>query len=128
MIMAGYDMFQSRRDYNEECRWWKRNDNDDIPLDEYVDKRVPDGYFCAKEMTAEQLMRSVLAGVFRIDSTHITIKTPDDLGDITADCLVEYQGEMWRITNVQRSLARRQSTYFAKNADCPHFWYIELRR
>ena len=128
MIMAGFDMFQSRRDYNETCRWWERNDDSDIPLSDLVAKRVPSGSFSAKEVTAEQLMRSVLAGVFRIDSTHITIKSPDDLEGISADCAVEYRGEMWMVSNVQRSVARRQNTYFAKPDRCSHFWYIELRR
>lgn len=128
-----FDNFQSRRGYEESCRWWSRNENDDISADEIRFKRVASGSFDAREMTAEQLMNLNLGGVFRIDSTHVTIKTPDDLSTLNddvmkGDVIVEYQGEIWMVDNVQKSKAKLQNTQYANDKDCSHFWYLELRK
>ena len=122
------DLFQSRRNYNELCRWWSRNEDDEYESNELVIKRVATGQFCAKEVNAEQLMKSNLAGVFRIDSSHVTIKSPDDLRDIKVDDLVEYQDEIWMVENVQKSKAKIQNTQYAGDKNCSHFWFLELRK
>ena len=122
------DIFQSRRNYNEFCRWWSRNESDDIEPNELAMKRVASGSFCAKEMSPIQLMNTNLGGTFRIDSTHTTIKSPDNLDGIKADDLVEYQGELWMVDDIQKSKARMQGTYYGNDRNCSHFWYISLRK
>ena len=123
-----FDLFQSRRNYNEHCRWWSRNEDDEHESNELISKRVANGTFCAKEMSAIQLMNMNLGGSFRIDSTHTTIKSPDNLEGIKADDLVEYPGELWRVDDIQKSKARMQNTYYANDSKCSHFWYISLRK
>lgn len=123
-----FDLFQSRRNYNERCKWWSRNEDDEHESNELISKRVASGTFCAKEMSAIQLMNMNLGGSFRIDSTHTTIKSPDNLEGIKADDLVEYQGELWRVDDIQKSKARMQNTYYASDSKCSHFWYISLRK
>lgn len=123
------DIFQSRRNYNEYCRWWTRNENDDeIDESELKMNRTATGSFCAKEMSPIQLNAMNLGGVFRIDGTHTTIKSPDDLGNIKVDDYIEYQGEIWRVDDVQQTKAKLQNTYYADNKNCSHFWYIALRK
>lgn len=124
----GFDLFQSRRNYNERCKWWSRNEAEENTPDELIMKRVPSGQFYAKEMNAEQLMKLNLGGVFRIDSTHVTIKSPDDLDNIKGDDIVLYQGEKWMVVSVQKTKAKLQQTEFAADKNCSHFWYIELRK
>ncbi|MCR4661684.1 MAG: hypothetical protein K5765_06795 [Clostridia bacterium] len=122
------DIFQSRSGYNVLCRWWSRNESDDYESDELVMNRIPSGQFFAKEMNAEQLMKINLGGSFRIDATHITIKSPDNLIGIKTDDLIEYEDEIWRITNVQKIKAKKQNSFFMADKNCSHFWYIELRK
>ena len=122
------DIFQSRRNYNEICRWWSRNENDEYSTNELISKRIESGSFCAKEVSPIQLMNTSLSGVFRIDSTHTTIKSPDNLENIKADDLVEYQGELWRVDDIQKSKAKIQNTLYAYDRNCSHFWYLSLRK
>ena len=122
------DLEQSHATYNEKCRWWARNEDDDIPLDELVSKRVPSGSFWAKEVNPEVLRNNIVGGVFLLDNSHITIKSPDNLANMKSEYVVEFRGEIWRVMSVQRSKARNQNTYFAKDKYCSHYWYLELRK
>jgi hypothetical protein len=122
------DLRQSRATYHEKCRWWKRNENDDIETDELVMKRVADGFFMAKEVTPNRTQNFTVGGVMRFEKDTITIKSPDNLISIESEDYVEFRGELWRVVSVQRSKARNQNTYFGKDKNCSHFWYLELRK
>lgn len=122
------DRFQSHATYNEKCRWWARNENDDYPPEELVMKRIASGSFWAKEVSPASLRNNILGGVFLFDNTHITIKSPDNLANIKSEDLVLFRGEYWLVVSVQRSKARNQNTYFGKDKDCSHYWYLELRK
>lgn len=128
-----FDLFQTRRNMNEECRWWTRNESDDIEEDELVYKRVPRGFFYAKEVNAEVQDDNVIGGVFMTDKTSVTIMSSDDLSDLYNDkqdirnrVLVEYQGEYWRADNVQKRKARIQNTEFGKSSEVSYYWYLSL--
>lgn len=122
------DISKSRRTYNILCRWWHRNEDDENTPDEIIYKRTPSGAFWAKEAVPEQDRDNIVGGVFLFDSTHVTIKTPDDCFGIESKDLVEYEGEYWLVVSVQKSKARIQNTMFARERYCSHFWYIELRK
>lgn len=122
------DIFQSRRNYNEPCRWWSRSDDDQYSDDELIMRRVPTGTFMAKEVSAEQIQDVVIANAFMFEKNTITLKTPDNLDGIKNHDLVEYQGEKWVIENVQKSKAKIQNTQYAINKNCSHYWYLELRK
>lgn len=129
----GFDLFQSRRNMNEWCRWWSRKENDEIDDDELVYKRVPRGYFNAKEVTAEVQDDNVIAGIFATDKTVLTIMTGDDLSDLYNDkqdirnrVIVEYQGDIWRVDNIQKRKARIQNSEFGKVSKTSHYWYLSL--
>ena len=129
----GFDLFQSRRNMNEQCRWWSRNESDSVPDNELRYKRVPRGCFAAKEVNAQAMDDNIIGGVFMTDKTSVTIMSSDDLTDlfneqqnITNKVLVEYQGEMWRCDDVQVRKARIQNTEFGKTNKVSHYWYLSL--
>lgn len=128
-----FDLFQSRRNMNERCRWWSRNESDEIEENELRYKRVPSGYFYAKEVNAEVQDDNIIGGVFMTDKTSVTIMSSDDLIslqneqlDIRNKVLVEYQGELWRVDNVQKRKARIQNTEFGNVNRVSHYWYLSL--
>lgn len=128
-----FDLFQSRRNMNERCRWWSRNNSDDYEEDELIYKRLPSGFFYAKEVNSEAQDDNVIAGVFMLDKTSVTIMSGDNLvelanekNDIGNRVLVEYQGEIWRLDNVQKRKARIQNSEFASANNVSHYWYLSL--
>lgn len=124
----GYDLNQSRRNYNETCTWWSRDERDQNEPNELVMKRIPSGQFMAKEITAEQIQDVIVSNAFIFDKTTTLIKSPDNLIGIKNKDLIKYRGEFWIVTNVQKTKARVQNTVFAKDNYCSHYWYIELRK
>lgn len=124
----GFDLYQSRQTYNCKCRWWRRNTNDDIESDELIMKRVPNGIFMAKEVAPNRQQDIQVGGVFMFSRDNITIKSPDDLSEIEAKDLVEFNGDLWIVESVQRTKARVQNTFFGKDIHCSHYWYLELRK
>ena len=124
----GVDLAQSRRSYNELCRYWTRNEDEKYTADELVYKRIPSGSFWAKEVAPEQLRNNVIGGAFMYDSSHITIKSPDNCEKLKNEDLVEFQGEFWIVVSVQKSKAKLSNTMYASDRNCSHYWYIELRK
>ena len=122
------DIYNSRSTYHERCKWWKRNENDDYSSDELIMKRIPSGTFSAKEVAPLHKQDSRIAGVFILENQRITIKSPDNLEDISEKDLIEFRGEKWMVASVQRSKARNQNTFFGKDKYCSHYWYLELRK
>lgn len=126
--MSGFDLFQSRRNYNEPCKWWSRNESDDYESDVLIMKRIPSGLFMAKEVSPEMERDNPIANAWLLHRTGVTIKTPDDLTGISGQDLVWYEGEKWIVNSFQKIKARMQQTEFATDKNCSHYWYLELRR
>lgn len=122
------DISQSRRDYHCLCRWWERDERDEFTSDELILKRIPSGAFWAKEISPEQMRNDIVGGVFNFDSSHVTVKTPDNCEKMKENDLVLYQNEYWIVVSVQKSKVKRGNTMFASDKFCSHFWYIELRK
>lgn len=123
-----YDMFQSRRGYENLCYWWSRKEEDPEDSDELNMKRTPNGHFSAKEVSPESDQSTIAGGVFRVHKTTMTIKTPDNVWGMKEDDIVKFDGEYWIVTQIQRSKAKMQNTIFANSKNCSHFWYIDLRK
>lgn len=124
-----FDFYNSRSTYNVKCRWWvRKEEDDDIELDELVMKRAPSGSFLAKEVAPLRKQDAQIGGVFEIEKHFLTIKSPDDLQNISEKDIVEFAGHYWRIVSVQRSKARNQNTFFGKDKNCSHYWYLELSK
>lgn len=122
------DIFQSKRNYNQLCKWWSCTDEDRNTLDELILKRVPTGIFYAKEVSQQDSSSSVLSNTFMFERNQVTIKTPDNIYGIKKNDLVEYEGERWIVELVQKPHSRLQHTFFANDKHCSHFYYIELRK
>lgn len=123
-----FDLFQSRQNYHETCKWWTRDERDKNTPDELIMQRIPSGTFVAKEVAPENMQDTILADSFMLDKSMTTIKSPDNLSKIKSEDLVEYQGEKWIVVNVQKSKAKIQNTMFATDKNCSHYWYLELRK
>ena len=125
----GIDITQSRRSYNALCKFWSRLEDDArLSADELVHKRVATGTFYAKEISGEERRGNIISGTFLFDSSSITIKSPDDCSVLTSEDVVEYEGEYWIVRNVQKRKARIQQSEFARDKNCSHYWYIDLRK
>lgn len=123
-----FDLFQSRSCYDESCKWWTRDERDKNTPDERIMQRIPSGIFMAKEIAPENAEDIIVANSFMIDKSTVTIKSPDDLTGIKSEDIVEYQGEKWIVANVQKIKAKKQNTFFAKDQNCSHYWFLELRK
>lgn len=123
-----FDLFQSRRTYNELCKWWARDERDQHDLDELVMRRIPSGEFYAKEVNPEQLQKTVIGAAFVFDKTTVTIKTPDNIMKLKNNDLVLYRGAKWLVVDVQRRHAHEQQSEFARDSECSHYYYINLRK
>lgn len=123
-----FDLFQSRRTYNELCHWWSRNESDEYEDDELIMKQHPTGSFYAKEVSSEATHDVAVGGVFMFDKTTITLKSPDNLFGMKGNDLIEYQGEKWMVVNVQKKKTRISNSEFANDKDCSHMWYLEIRK
>lgn len=127
-----FDLFQSRRNCNEPCRWWARNEDEEMESDELIYSRIPAGYFYAKEVDAETTNNSIIGGTFMLNRTTVTIMSPDNLESIAkekrmrSEVIVEYQGELWRVDNVQKRKARIQNSEFVRADSVSHYWYLSL--
>ena len=127
-----FDLFQQRRNFNERCMWWIRDENEEYEEDELVYKRIPNGYFYAKEVNAETKDNNVIGGVIMVDRTSVTIESADDLIDIQSqieaknNVLVKYQNALWRVESVQKRKAHIQNSEFGKPTHVSHYWYLNL--
>lgn len=127
-----FDLFQSRRNCHERCLWWVRNESDDYESDELVYKRIPDGMFYAKEVSAETTDNNIIGGVAMIDRSNVTIESADDLMDIQRyvlnkiNVMVKYQDDFWRVESMQRRKSKIQNSEFANSNNVSHYWYLNL--
>lgn len=124
----GFDLFQGRRNYNEKCIWWARNEDDIYESQDLIMNRVPSGTFMAKEMSPETKDKGLVSNTFQYEKDNISIKSPDNLKDIKSNDLVYFRGECWIVNSVQRTKARLQSTVYTKDINCSHYWYLDLRK
>ncbi len=124
----GFDLFQSRRNCNEFCKWWSRDERDIHLSNELIARRIPSGTFMAKEITPEDTQDVQIANTFSFDKTLTTIYSPDDLGNIKSKDIVLYQDDFWIVVNVQKRKAKMQQTEFARDKNCSHYWYLQLRK
>lgn len=129
MDRSRIDLFMSHRDCFEECRWWKRNeDNDEIPDSELIMQIEPSGIFWAKELQSERNDKGQFGGSLMIDRNRVAIRSPDNLGDLESNDLVLYQDKLWIVESCQRQIHRAGNMQYAKDSDVSHYWFISLRR
>lgn len=122
------DIFRSRRGYYEYCRWWTRKIDDNIENSELVSKKVPSGYFYAKEVGSESNNDNAITNVMLAERDTVVIKSPDNLTGIKVKDIVEFRGDFWRVKDVYRRRTRVQGSQFMDDKDLHYVWQLSLRR
>lgn len=93
------DLLFGRREEFEKCKYWIR-DEESKDLSEYNYKDEPNGYFYAKEVTAEDFRKTQINGVFLFDESSTTLFTTSNVKLKKGD-LVGYNGDIWIVQDAQ---------------------------
>lgn len=121
------DIFASRREYHELCKWWERDESDDTPLEEIDYQIPPKGIFYAKETSPEYNDNNIV-GNFMFDRTTVTITSPDNLFDMHRNSVVLYQGDYWIVDSIQKVHYRQKQQEFAVDKHNSHHWVLRMRK
>lgn len=109
-MAGGVNVFTSRRLNHRRCRWWARNE-DIRDLSRLVREKRPEGVFYAREISADAKSKQGINSAFLFDSESVTITTDDDVRGIRPDCAVEYDGQVYRVMDVQTRKHQRESQF-----------------
>lgn len=122
------DLKTSRRDMYLECTYWNQDEDEDyVENSEIVHKRIPTGYFKAKEINAYQISNQVVAESFMIDEEVINILTYDKIKRLKINDIVKIKGreKIYRVDNIQVFPFKQQRFYNITNYS--NSYYISLR-
>lgn len=125
--MAGtVDLFHSRRTNYAKCRYWIRDERDQSGSpQQWVTYNQPTGSFYAKPSSTKTNQMNVINGVWALDDNHITVETDDHVDGMNRGCLVEYDGELWLVDNVQKQVHNRESEFCRRN---DYKYFISMTR
>lgn len=130
----GADLYQSRRTNFVKCRYWIAKDTEafkDLGMeaiqsdDGYKISQYCDGFFMAKERTAEDNSKKIIENVYMYNVTNIQLETTDNISYLTQDSIVEYNGLYWRVTNIQKEKIKKQGQFLRKPS---YKYYLSLTR
>lgn len=113
----------SRRSYNLYCKWWdssvKKSD-----LQKLDHKPKATGIFYAREHQPSNKLENFEADMVKVDIQNTVIETQDNVIGINHECLVEYDGQIWIVDNVQSKMQNKRSRY---NVRPSRITWISLR-
>lgn len=112
-----------RRGHFERCKYWVR-DESDYDLSEYTYKQEPNGIFYAEEVTAKDIKKLVINGVFMFDESLITIQTKGQISLKQGD-LIEFEGEMWIVQSCQQKKFNRNNQFMKRPSVIT---YIQIKK
>lgn len=115
------NVYASRRGAYEKCAWLRRDEAESRDP-EWASK--PTGVFYATEEAPEYGQDSRIMETFMADSSTITLRTSDDVGDLGTEDIVRYDERDWLVTSVQRRKVKSRSE-FCRNAQ--YVSYVALR-
>lgn len=118
------DTYYSRRGKFNLCQYWERDEEGVGNSEEYTYYNIPTGCFYAEQVNSENIQLQMI-DAFMADEHHIMISTNDYVPGMHPNCLVKWDGQIWRVENAQPKIRKKQSEY------SPRFdyqWFIELRR
>lgn len=123
--MAGgtIDLWTTRRANFSKVRYWHR-DESVKDVSELVHEKAPDGEFMAREISASTKTNDEIGGAFIFDADTITITTNDSI-DIKNNDIAEYDGEPWKVIDVQRRKHRKESQFLR---DAHYTTYVRMKR
>lgn len=126
MPRGSTDIFTSRRTNFIDCEYWLIAKEDITRTkEELVFNERPDGFFSAKFENQFENSVSVIGQSFMFDSNTVTISTEDDVKDLKKNCLVKFNGDVWRINIITRIPIRND---FQMSKEIRFKTTMELRR
>lgn len=113
--MGSVDLFHGRRANFHRCVYWVRDERDAMgTAEEWVTVNLPSGSFYAKPVTPKNNSANVINGVWMLDSNHIALETDDDVLGISRGSIVRFDGELWLVESVQKSIHNKESEFSKK--------------
>lgn len=120
------DIYHSRRINFKKCRYWLRDERDSIAsANKYIYNKAPDGIFYAHQLVASSLTNNQISNIMMFNKNTLVLETDDHISNIIPNTIVEYEGELWIVENIQDTPHLKESQ-FSKST---HYKYIlSLRR
>ena len=100
----------SRRSYNIKCKWWKSNIKAS-DLQKLGHNIKPEGIFYAREQQPSNKTEQFDSDIVKVDLQTTVIETQDNVKGISHECLVQYDGQIWIIDNVQSKMINKRSEF-----------------
>ena len=121
------DLWTSRRDKFLKCKFWSQDEAEENGVDdaEIAYKLSPSGSFYAKEMNSYNFSNQILADVFMAESITITIFTEDDVNALKRNDIIEFDGEVYRVEEIQKTPYKKQRQFLKQGYSNGYF--IALR-
>ena len=124
--MGTVDIFHSRRTCFAECKYWIRDERDNIgDSTQWILKHTPSGTFYAREITPHYNQHNELGNGYIFDKNGITLECDDDLEELVVGSLILYNGKCWYVDNVQKEVHRKESQF---NQELDYRYIISIRR
>ena len=123
MAVGGINLRTGRRSNFNKCYYWNREDKN-VDKEEYAHSNKANGYFYAKELAPIINSKNIVNGTFMFDRNQTTLQTSDSIKIESGD-IVKYQGELWRVVDVQIKPIKNQ-TQFIRKPD--NITYLQLVR
>lgn len=106
------DLYQSRRTKFIKCKYWSQiRDEKVVKLSEIAYYRKPTGFFDAEETGAYTEENQTVEGTFMLQKDVVSIETVDDVRDLKMNDIVEFNGDLYRVTDIQREVKKKQAQY-----------------
>lgn len=122
MVDAMIDIYHSRRAMYNKCKYWKRDESKKSILEYNTE---PSGFFYAKPDRSIQKQENQVSNVFHFDKTVFTLKTNDEVEDLTHGDIVEYRGEKYLVEEVSLGIHIKETEFSTQQHATT---YIYLRR
>ena len=123
MFGGTIDLQLGRRGHFERCKYWVRDENN-YDLSEYTYNETPSGFFYAEEVTAKDIKKLVINGIFMFDESLITIQTKGQINLKQGD-LVEFENEIWIVQSCQQKKFNRNNQFMKRPSTTS---YIQLKK
>lgn len=121
------DLWKSRRDVYLECEYWNQDENEDyVENNEIVYKKMPVGYFNAKEISSYTRDTSFIGETFAAPQETITLITHDKINLRENDIVrIKTSDKFYRVDSIQRVPEKKQRFFMKSNFSSSY--YIMLR-
>lgn len=107
----GVDIYRSRRTLHHKCYWWSVNRESRADASAIRANEDPSGVFYACDESQRQRREAEAMGAISYETRQITIRTEDVVDGIKPRDVVEFDGTLWRVANIQQRDVHRQTEF-----------------